>query len=84
MLYEVITHGPGAPRDIENIRAQQWLTTRENQHRHTKGLQVIHDSEHLAGIQFTLEVDVRRYGIAMLASQVAASDQVPDYDRAVV
>ncbi|MNQ96354.1 hypothetical protein D3C85_1119540 [compost metagenome] len=79
---DVEAHLLGATADVVDVRAQQRLAAGQDQHRHAEGLQVVHHREHLGGAQFTGEVLVGGDGVAVLAGQVAAADQVPDQHRA--
>ena len=78
---QVEAQGLGPLRHLDDVGAHQGLAAGEDQHRHAEGAQVVHDPAHLGGVQFTLEVDVGGSGIAVLAGQVAAPDQVPDHHR---
>src|SRR5690606_2812068 len=71
----------GAGGDFKNIRAQQRLAARENQSRHAKGLEVLHDVKNFVRGQLVRKVDIGGNGVAMFARQIAASNQIPDHDR---
>ena len=79
---DIEAHLLGALRDFEDIRSQQRLAARQDQHRHMKTLEVVHDLVDFVGRQLTRKVLVRRNRVAMLAGQVATSNQVPDHHRA--
>ena len=72
----------GAAGDGVNIRAQQRLAARQNQHRHPEPLEIIHDRECFLGRQLAGEIGIGGDGVAMLAGQIAAPHQIPDHHRA--
>ena len=78
---DIEAHVLGAPGDIEDVRPQQRLAARENQHRHAEGLEIVHDLVNLRGRKLAGEILVGRDRIAVLAGEVAAADEIPDDDR---
>ena len=72
-------HGLGACSDFKNIGTQQRLTPREDEHRHAKVVQIVHHLKDLMRAQLACVVMIGRLRVAMLASEVAATDQIPDH-----
>ena len=78
---DVEAHVLRAPRNLEDIRAQQRLAARQNQDRDAEGFQIVHHRKNLFGIELAGKVDIRRGRVAVFAGQVATPDQVPDNHR---
>ncbi|MDT4859434.1 hypothetical protein FQZ97_939420 [compost metagenome] len=74
----VEAHGARAVGDVEDVGPHQRLTAGEDEHRHAKGLEVVHHRGHLVPAQLTGVFVVGREGVAVFAGEVAAPDQVPN------
>ena len=79
---DVKAHALRARGNVEQVGAHQGLAAREDEHRHAESAQVVHHRMNLLRTQLARVVVVGRQGVAMLAGEVAAADQVPDHDRA--
>jgi len=78
----VETHPFCPSGDVEDVRAQQRLAAGQDEHRYAKRLEVIHHAEDLPRRQLARKVLVGGDRIAVLACEVAATDQVPDHHGA--
>ena len=75
------TELPRMVRQLEKIWAQQRLATRQNEYPHAGRVQVVDDAQGLVGVELVAKRAVGRCGIAVLAGEVAAAQQIPDDDR---
>ncbi len=78
---DVEAHRLGAPRDVEDIGTQQRLAARQDQHRHMERLEIVHHRKHFGRAEFAREIVIGGDGVAVLAGEIAAPDQVPDHHR---
>ena len=78
---DIEAHFLGLGGDLEDVRAQQRLAAREDQHGHAKFAQVRHHREDFVRAQFAGEIRIGGDRIAVFAIQVATPDQVPDHHR---
>ena len=77
----VKAHAARACGNLKNVFAQQRLAPREDERGHAKGFEVVHDGEDLGQRQLARVVMVGREGVAVLAGEVAAANEVPDNHR---
>ena len=78
---DIEAHRLGALGYLEDVAPHQRLAAGQDQHRYAEPFEVVHHVKDFLGRKFVGEVDVAGDRIAVLASQVAASDQVPDHHR---
>src|SRR5690606_16433950 len=76
------THVLGTSGYLKDILAHQRFTAGKNQHRHPKLFQIVHDGEGFGRGEFARKIDIGGYGIAVVAGERAAADQVPADNRA--
>jgi len=71
----------GMGGELEDVVPQQRLATGKDQHTHTGFVQIVDDLQGFARIQLVAKFAVGGGGVAVLAGQVAAPQQIPDNHR---